>query len=172
MRPRGAGAFAKFTASDILWSMRSFGIRGFRRIGLLRLMPAVVVLSVGCSSFNREWKETRPDSGESQGLEGRWEGQWISEVNHHHGRLRCIVKKENEVYQARFHARYRKILRFGYTVPLKAEPVEPGYKFRGDANLGALAGGIYHYDGHADGSNFFSSYSSQHDHGTFQMQRR
>jgi hypothetical protein len=135
-------------------------------------MLAVVVSNVGCSSFNREWKKSARNSAATEGLGGRWEGHWMSEVNGHHGKLRCIVTKQPDVYQARFRAKYQKILSFGYTVPLKAERVDDGYKFRGEANLGALAGGVYHYDGHADATNFFSTYSSQYDHGNFQMHRR
>jgi len=30
---------------------------------------------------------------------------------------------------------------------------------------------VYHYDGHADTTNFFATYTSKYDHGTFQMVR-
>ena len=156
----------------MVWRMGSFGNRAFRRSGLLLIMSAIVLFGAGCSSFNREWRKAGRNTVTLDGLEGRWEGRWVSEVNGHHGKLRCIVKKQEDVYKARFRAKYRKILTFGYTVPLKAEPVENGYKFRGEADLGALAGGVYHYDGHTDGSNFLSTYSCKYDHGTFQMQRR
>ena len=146
--------------------------RILRRFALLVIIPTVVLIGASCSSFNREWRKVGRNAVAPSGLEGRWEGEWISEVNGHHGRLRCIVNRDEDVYRARFHAKYRKILSFGYTVPLKAEPTENGYKFRGEADLGSLAGGIYHYEGHADGTNFFSTYSSKYDHGTFEMQRR
>ena len=146
--------------------------RILRRFALLVIMPTVVLIGASCSSFNREWRKVGRNAVAPSGLEGRWEGEWISEVNGHHGRLRCIVNRDEDVYRARFHAKYRKILSFGYTVPLKAEPTENGYKFRGEADLGSLAGGIYHYEGHADATNFFSTYSCKYDHGTFQMQRR
>jgi len=152
-------------------AMRLIGIRSLRRLGLLVLMPTVVLIGASCSSFNREWSKTGRNPVAVSGLEGRWEGQWISDVNGHHGKLRCIVNKYGDAYRARFHAKYRKILSFGYTVPLKAEPTDHGYKFRGEANLGSLAGGIYRYEGHAEATNFFSTYSSKYDHGTFQMQR-
>lgn len=152
--------------------MRLIGIRTLRKLALLVLMPTVVLVGASCSSFNREWRKVGRNAVASSGLEGRWEGEWSSDVNGHRGRLRCIVNKDEDVYRARFHAKYRKILSFGYTVPLKAEPTENGYKFRGEADLGSLAGGIYHYEGHADATNFFSTYSSKSDHGTFQMQRR
>ncbi len=33
------------------------------------------------------------------------------------------------------------------------------------------SGGVYHYDGDATPTNFFSTYKSKYDHGTFQMTR-
>jgi hypothetical protein len=63
------------------------------------------------------------------------------------------------------------MLSFGYTVPLQVEPATNGFKFSGQANLHWYAGGIYKYEGHADATNFFSTYSCKYDHGTFQMTR-
>jgi hypothetical protein len=151
-------------------AMPSIGIRNFRKLALLAL-PALVLVGSSCSSFNREWRKTGRNPVPSTGLEGRWEGNWLSEVNHHHGKLRCIVSKDGEVYRARFHAKYLKILSFGYTVALKAEASGERYQFSGEANLGVM-GGIYHYQGHADPTNFLSIYSSKYDRGTFQMQKR
>jgi hypothetical protein len=159
--------------SDMVKAMRLFGIRAFRKkLALLTLMPIVVLVGASCSSFNREWKKAARNPVAESGLEGRWEGQWSSDVNGHHGRLRCIVENKGDVYRARFHAKYQMILSFGYTVLLKGEPTDNGYKFNGEADLGALAGGVYHYDGHAEETNFFSTYSCRYDHGKFQMQRR
>jgi hypothetical protein len=96
----------------------------------------------------------------------------LSDINHHTGELRCVVtKREDGMYRARFHAKYNKVLSFGYTVPLKVEPAADGFHFSGEADLGWLAGGVYHYDGHADTTNFFSTYSCKYDHGTFKMGR-
>jgi hypothetical protein len=152
-------------------AMRLIGDRIVRRLALIVLMPLFVLIGAGCGSFNREWRKADGNPSAS-GLEGRWEGEWMSDVNGHHGKLRCIVGKNVDVYDARFHAKYLKFLSFGYTVALKAEPTENGYQFRGDADLGAFAGGVYHYEGHADTTNFFSTYSSKYDHGTFQMGKR
>jgi len=147
------------------------GIRRLRKLALVVFLPAILLIGAGCGSFNREWKKNGPKLDGRSGLEGRWEGRWISEVNGHHGRLRCIVSRDSDVYHARFHAKYMKILSFGYTIPLKAEAASDRHKFRGEADLGVM-GGVYSYEGHADATNFFSTYSSKYDHGTFQMQRR
>ena len=105
-------------------------------------------------------------------IEGRWEGRWLSHTNGHHGRLRCLLSKTPEgQYSARVHANYVKILTFGYTVPLKVRESPGLYYFSGDADLGQLAGGSYHYDGQATATNFFSTYRAKADGGIFEMKR-
>jgi hypothetical protein len=127
----------------------------------------------GCSSFNSEWKKAAQNPVPTGEIEGRWQGSWLSDANHHTGALRCIVCKQQEgTYKARFHAKYEKVLSFGYTVNLSVKPAEGGQqKFEGEANLAWWAGGVYHYEGQASATNFFSTYSCKYDHGTFQMKR-
>ena len=108
----------------------------------------------------------------SDDIAGRWQGLWRSDVNGHNGQLRCLITKESDqTYRAYYHAKYRKILSFSYTVPLRVEPSDGVYKFQGEADLGWYAGAVYHYEGRASPTNFFSTYRSKHDHGTFQMTR-
>ena len=136
----------------------------------LLLLSGCLALS-GCSSFNRQWRETS-QFPPSTDLQGCWQGVWQSSANGHTDSLRCLINKTADgSYQARFKAKYRKVLSFGYTVNLQAEPSESGYRFSGEANLGWLAGGLYHYEGATDQTNFHSSYSCKYDHGTFKMVR-
>lgn len=131
-----------------------------------------LALCAGCSSFNREWKKAAAVPVSTNDIVGRWEGSWRSDVNNHNGRLRCLIVKTNDrVYAARFHAKYWKILNFGYTVPLEVRQDSAGYTFKGDANLGKLAGGVYEYRGFASATNFFSTYTSKYDRGSFRMRR-
>jgi hypothetical protein len=128
-----------------------------------------MVFLTGCSSFEREWKQAA-SAGQS-GLAGRWQGTWASDVNGHHGKLRCVVSQiEGPEYRARFRATYQTVLHFSYNVNLHVERQGNEFKFQGEADLG-LAGGVYHYVGQAEGSNFLSTYSCASDHGTFQMTR-
>ncbi len=138
----------------------------------ISLLIATVVLGTGCAGFKRDWNAAiRNPPGEAD-LQGRWEGKWLSDATGHSGKLRCVVTKTApDLYRARFHAKYQKILSFGYTVPLTTERTGNGFTFRGEANLGWWAGGVYSYEGKADATNFFARYSSKHDHGTFQMAR-
>ena len=105
-------------------------------------------------------------------IAGRWQGIWLSESTGHTDRLRCLmVKQADGSYRARFHAKYRKIFSFGYTVPLQVEAVSERFKFQGEADLGWYAGGHYHYEGEASLTNFSSTYRCPSDHGTFEMTR-
>ena len=130
-----------------------------------------LLFASGCSSFNYDWNHAAA-TPPANDLSGRWQGTWRSEVTGHTDQLRCIVTKTDPAtYEARFRAKYHTVLSFSYTVPLKVEKTVTGYKFSGQADLGAMAGGLYQYDGHAETTNFFSTYSSKDDHGTFQMGR-
>lgn len=135
------------------------------------LILVLSLLAVGCSSFNREWQQNS-FSAQTDDLQGRWQGTWASEATGHTDKLRCIISKMNDgTFQARFHAKYKKVLSFGYTVPLKVRFEARAWKFHGEADLGWLAGGVYQYDGSAGATNFTSTYASKYDHGTFKMGR-
>ncbi|TAK99407.1 MAG: hypothetical protein EPO07_10845 [Verrucomicrobia bacterium] len=105
-------------------------------------------------------------------LAGRWEGRWLSDVNHHTGTLRCLMTPEADgKLRARFHATFWKIFHAGYTVTLVTEPRDDAWQFHGEENLGWLGGGVYRYEGRASTTNFFSTYKSDYDHGTFELHR-
>lgn len=135
------------------------------------LLVLLAASLTGCSTFHRDWKQALAQPIPAAGIEGPWDGRWISEVNGHNGRLRCLISKQGNEYQARFHANYKRILSFGYPVVLHVRETNGIYSFEGEADLGRLAGGVYHYAGEATATNFFSRYRSQRDHGTFQMRR-
>ncbi len=133
---------------------------------------ALVLLLSGCSSFNKEWDSALKQPIPAQGLAGPWEGHWTSDASGHNDRLRCVITEEStNKYNANFHANYKKIFHFGYTVPLEVRQDGETYNFSGEADLGKMAGGVYTYAGHANGTNYFSTYSSKYDHGKFEMTR-
>lgn len=144
------------------------------RIGMKLVSVAALAawLVSGCSTFNYEWRREARKGNPTNDITGAWDGSWISNVNGHRGRLRCLITREtNDVLSARFYATYQSILHFGYTVPLQARQAPNGTAFMGSADLGRLAGGVYRYSGYATPTNFFSSYDSKYDRGTFQMAR-
>jgi hypothetical protein len=130
-----------------------------------------LLLLCGCSSFNRDWRKAAHQSVAPDSIEGRWEGSWISDVNGHNGKLRCLlIPEEAGRYRARFRATYAKVLRFSYTVPLTFHEHDTGWEFNGEADLGKL-GGAYYCEGRASLTNLFSTYRSKYDHGRFELRR-
>lgn len=141
-----------------------------------RLVPSLALLALmllsGCSTFSRDWKAAAAKPMPANSVEGRWEGKWHSDHNGHTGGLRALVTKlESGQYEARFHATYAVVLSFSSTVNLDVRPAGGLQQFSGSADLGKAAGGLYHYEGKASGTNFFSTYKCLSDHGTFQMTR-
>jgi hypothetical protein len=133
---------------------------------------AAVVLVTGCSSFNRDYKRVAASLSPSDNLTGAWDGHWRSDKNGHNGRLRCIMTpKGGNIYDARFRARYFKILAYEYNVPLTVQGQGTNFTFEGSANLGKLAGGLYTYKGTATAAQLNSTYSCKWDHGKFELVR-
>jgi hypothetical protein len=151
------------------------------RSRVLRLLPVLLVMAAwaplaGCSSFERDWKalgqEAEPAPEPEAGVEGRWDGTWLSDVNGHSGRLRCIVATDEAgTTRARYHATYAGFLTFRYTVPMDVRREGDVWHFSSEADLGWFAGGRYEYEGTIAGDEFRSTYRSAHDHGTFDMRR-
>lgn len=134
----------------------------------------IVMTVTGCSGFHRAWKQelSKNTSYPDKHIEGAWEGEWISDTNGHHGRLRCLVTENKDgTYTTWYHAKYKKILGFAYSVNVDATPAPQGYSFKGEADLGKLAGGQYHYEGEISDGNFNATYKSKFDDGTFKMNR-
>lgn len=129
-------------------------------------------MTCGCSTFNYEWRREARSPIPADDITGRWEGTWVSTTTGHNGGLRSLIAREEDgAYRARFRATYKKFLSFSYTATLTSHPGTNGVHFRGSADLGKLAGGVYTYEGHATLTNFFSTYHSKADAGTFQMSR-
>jgi hypothetical protein len=146
--------------------------RGRRFVQKLAFAALLTVLLPGCTTFNQEWNQAARLATPADDLAGRWQGVWKSDATGHADKLRCVVTKQDEgAYRARFFAKYHTVMSFGYTVPLQVERADGAFEFSGEANLGWIAGGMYYYDGHADATNFFATYTNKYDHGTFQMGR-
>jgi len=148
-------------------------VRAILDLFLSRLLViSVIFITSGCRTFESEWKKAGEASAGQEGISGRWKGVWLSDANGHTGELRCLlVKKDDGNWKARFHAKYQKFFSFGYSTQFTMVREGDEYNFQGEADLGWLAGGHYHYEGTANPTNFFSTYSSKYDHGTFRMGR-
>jgi hypothetical protein len=151
---------------------------------LLRLALSALVLSLltSCGSeFRSAWKK----AGTTQGVEGRWEGTWLSAANGHHGTLRCVVG-EPDCYQCIsgpvpkgakpmqffYRATWKSILSGSYKAVHQVQPKKDGsYVLKGDHQMPDWAGGKYHYEGTIKGDEFQACYECEIDRGTFTMKR-
>jgi hypothetical protein len=141
---------------------------------LFAVLPLLALLLCGCSGFERDWRSPallRPPEN-ADPFVGRWKGYWKSVPSGHSGSLRCIVTRlDDDTCRAQFNASWALLLRFGYTADMRIEQDGGVAHFTGQADLGRMAGGIYHYDGHADGAVLYCTYRSSADHGYFKLTR-
>ena len=154
---RPVGFHQRLTATPLRW--------GFQFFILILLFTS----QLGCSTYHQKWSEAKKLP--PQGFEGAWDGRWISDVNGHNGRLRCVIEPVSGTrYRADFKAHYLGFLRFRHAAILEVTATNGVQNFKGTANLGYFAGGVYSYEGSSTPSNFFSTYKSRHDHGRFEVQ--
>src|SRR5579871_5678175 len=140
----------------------------FSSILAIGLVAALLGLN-GCSDFDRDWNAAAAAKPADQtDITGRWEGTWSSDANGHCGGLRCIITRlDPRSYHARYAATYAGIFHFGYEMTLIADKQNDWVQFEGSADLGSMAGGNYHYEGHANAEAFYATYKSSDDHGRF-----
>lgn len=139
-------------------------LRGFSHL--------LAALFSNVSVFHRDWNNYRAVASPPKDIQGRWQGEWVSDVNGHHGRLKGImVKLDPGRYEASFHATYSKVLRVCYSVNLSGREEDGRVILEGEADLGKLAGGVYHYTAEVTHWEFNCKYRCKYDHGKFHMNR-
>lgn len=143
-----------------------------------RFLPAlatVILLALcpGCSTaFHRDWNAASSGPVSQDSIEGQWEGTWLSGKNQHTGKLKCAVDRTHgKNHRFHFRATYWKLFRYSYALSFRVEERDGKQQFSGYEDLGALAGGVYHYDGTLTPDQFSATYSNKHDFGTFEMKR-
>src|SRR5437588_7523926 len=122
-----------------------------------------LLLLTGCSRFDRDWKAAATNwqpAGHTD-ITGPWQGAWQSESHSSSGPLRRLISKISEQqYHARFAGTYLNAFHFSYDVDLTVEPHLDRLHFMGATDLGAMAGGLYRYDGNANSTDFYCTYHS------------
>jgi len=148
---------------------------------------AILMLSSCSAGFNREWRRALADGGGTGRHEftGAWQGTWRSEVNGHHGDLRCIVSlvgrdgsaegsdphRAGQTARFHYHATFMKSLSATYDVTHQVFRTKDGFTFSGDQELSGMGGGLYHYEGRGTPEHFSATFRSAADHGVFELKR-
>ncbi len=154
-----------------------------RRTGGL-LLIAIAFMLTGCSSFNSKWDAlaAQPVEQTSTGILGRWEGQWISGVSDHKGRLRCVVETiaadntkatgdSPATHLFLFSATWGPGIVSDYDIAMQVTPNADGSSsFEGEMKLGWFMG-TYRCKGRIQGDKFEATYEADQDNGTFEMMR-
>ncbi|MEX0715061.1 MAG: hypothetical protein WD066_00665 [Planctomycetaceae bacterium] len=136
------------------------------------LSAGMLLFAAGCSTFGHDFRAAQNYCPPEHGLEGAWEGTWLSHSNGHDGRLRAVITRcDDRHYHARFHATFLKCVPFESEAILHVTQDGEVIHFQGTEDLGWLAGGVYHYDGSASRREFFADYRADKDHGIFTMRR-
>ncbi len=157
-----------------LTSMNRDRKKSWRAAGLLSGLLLAVAVS-GCSTFSRDWKAAASRPLPPAGIEGRWQGTWLSHSNGHTGSLRALITQTQAgAYETRFHATFWKIFSSEYTVHLHAAENARVYQLQGREDIGRFLCwrlGEYSYDATVTPTNFSATYRSAADGGVFQMSR-
>ena len=141
-------------------------------MGLLLSLVLLGATSTGCSSFSKKWDTAAPTGSDPLGIEVRWIGTWQNTYNTHADRMRAVMTRvSSDEYRVYFHAKYKKLLSFKYEATFRGQLDSGVFVFRGEENLGVMAGGLYRYTGRVSPTNFFSTYDSKYDSGTFTLHR-
>ena len=138
--------------------------------GLDNLIHLLAPLTANCRGFQERWEQALPL--DASGISGCWDGEWISAVSGHRGRLRCVIDPvAPALWRMHFRGDYAKVFRACYSTDFNVAQEEGRWTFRGAADLGVLAGGAYEYAGSATLDAFTCSYKSASDHGEFRLRR-
>lgn len=150
---------------------RTATAKWWQRLGLCGLGLIATPILPGCA-FQREWRAAQYCPTVAEGMEGLWEGTWLSHKNGHTGKLKAIITRvDGDCYQVRFFATYLAIIPFGFKMPMQFVHNGQSFQFSGEQDIGLLAGGTFTYNGWADASDFHASYVAAGDCGEFNMQR-
>ncbi len=145
----------------------------------LRMIRLSLTLLVACllsscsTAFQLEWKAATA-LGPQSGIEGAWQGTWLSSANGHHGNLRCIVGHKKNAQGDRefhYHATWAGLVGGAYRATHRVNVSKGASTFTGEYQMPRWAGGRYVYGGTIQGDAFNACYECSKDKGTFQMQR-
>ena len=125
-------------------------------------------------AYEYRWHQAA-SSAAPEGIEGTWDGTWQSEVNGHHGRLRCIIGPaidDSSHHPFRYRATWMRFLSGGYRAEHQVTPIAPDqWTFSGQHQLPNWAGGLYQYEGTIHDDTMSVRYDCAIDRGHYELTR-
>ena len=140
---------------------------------------ALLLLPLIAGCYECRWSAAGKDAIPAGNIAGRWQGTWTSDATGHEGGLRCIISEvAKDSFKADFKATYGWIFTYTYATTMRITAGEPApasgpayIYFKGEEDLGWLAGGKYTYEGKIGPTAFYCTYKCDCDNGTFQLTR-
>lgn len=131
-------------------------------------LAVAALLATGCTSFDKKWTATRQQPVPTVDITGAWTGTWQNTNNAHGGALRALVTQVNATnYAVRFHAVWGSHSG-SFNTKLAGQREGDEFVFVGRKRI---LGFLITTRGHASATNFFSTYESRFDTGTFTLKR-
>ena len=126
------------------------------------------LLATGCSSFDKKWQKARQQPLSAGDITGTWAGTWQNTNNAHGGALRALVTQVNATnYTVHFHAVWGSHSG-SFNTSLVGQREGDEFVFTGRKRI---LGFLITTRGQANATNFFSTYESRFDNGTFTLSR-
>ncbi len=127
--------------------------------------------SCGVATFNKEWKAAVKAPGKPQCIAGAWEGNWLSGVNAHTGKLRAIVgdPKPNGDRDVKYYATWGWLFRGTFSAVHHTHGSEGFTTFTADKPIGRH--GDFHAEGMISCDRFAARYKAPGDAGSFELKR-
>jgi hypothetical protein len=142
----------------------------------LGLALSMLLMTIGCSSFNEKWEQAASRPIPADDVVGPWAGKWQSRKGHGSGNLLCVIEPATQTgdatapYIAHFRATFWGIFKSSYSIPLTRQDGTPN-AFAGQKDLGWLVGGLYTYSADITPTAFKATYQSKGDSGAFELAR-
>ena len=150
-------------------------LTGVFRVVLL----GVMFLAIGCSSYDRRWREAQGAVAPNDPFSGSYVGRWKStRYPSATGKLWCILSRQSrDVYLAEFRATWHGIFSSTHSVMLRiTERAKSGgkhvAKFAGETEIKMWIGsGRYRCSGEFTPAGFVADYDAEYDRGRFELSR-
>ncbi len=139
----------------------------------LAVSGAALLFLVSCATpgYRNAWKSAQGAPVSKAGIEGAWEGVWISDKNGHTGDLRCVVTKTgDDEYLFHYWATWAGGMKGAFKITCEAEERQGVVHVEGSKRLPPF--GTYHHRGKLTATTFTATFRSDKSNvGSFELER-